>query len=325
MNAQFGNQRGAASQAGALGIKDVAENTASLIGTHECLSVRHRSYLFLASIVLAGMFFWSPLRRILAFAATSGEFSYIPLIPVITAFLIAIRRLGIFADSQPSPAFGGLIAITGIVLPSAATLVPALSPAYGLSLQGLALVMTCWGLFILAYGTRSAQKALLPLGLLLFIVPPPQRATDQVIALLQHGSAALAYSLFNIIGVPAVRDGMTISLPHLTINVAPECSGIHSSISLLILSLAVANLYLRFAYNKILLVSVVVPMCILKNAIRIVSLSTLAIYVDPMFINGPIHHRGGILFFCLACAMLLPGVILLRRFEKRVIEHRAAV
>src|SRR5262249_1965106 len=137
-----------------------------------------------------------------------------------------------------------------------------------------------------------------------------------VVALLQHESATLSYLLFCIIGVPAVRDGMLISLPQLTIEVAPECSGIHSSIGLLILTLAVADLYVYSRINKILLVLLMVPLCILKNAVRIVTLTTLALYVDPSFITGRLHHRGSILFFFLALIMLAPVVILMRRCEK---------
>ena len=316
MDHQFNNQRVAASETRALGIKQAQESTASLTGAREVLSVRHRSYLFLASLALIVALLWAPLHRIFVFAAHS-EFSYIPLIPVITAFLIAIRSRSIFADSQPSPFVGGFTVITGILLTSLATTVRALAPAYGPSFLGLALVTTFSGLFIFAYGTGAARKAVLPLCLLIFMVPAPPAATDRVIAWLQHGSAVLAYSLLSIIGVPAIRDGMTISMPHLTIEVAPQCSGIRSSVSLLILTLAGAHLYLRSAYNKILLVSLLIPLSILKNAIRIVTLSMLAIYVNPIFIKGSIHHRGGILFFFLALTTLVPVVILMRRFERR--------
>lgn len=316
MDPQFNHQRSAASETGALSIKHAKESTASLMGAREVLSLRHKSYLLLASIALIVALLWAPLHRLFVYAAHS-EFSYIPLIPIITAFLIAIRSRRIFAESQPSPVVGGVTVIMGILLTSLGTTVQALAPAYGVSFLGLALVTTFWGLFIFAYGTRAARKAVMPLCLLIFMVPAPPAATDRVIAWLQHGSAVLAYSLLSIIGVPAVRDGMTISLPHLTIEVAPQCSGIRSSVSLLILTLAGAHLYLHSTYNKILLVSLLIPLSILKNAIRIVTLSMLAIYVNPVFITGPIHHRGGILFFFLAFTMLVPVVILMRRFESR--------
>jgi exosortase len=137
-----------------------------------------------------------------------------------------------------------------------------------------------------------------------------------VITFLQHGSAVLSYYLFRAIGVAAFRDGMIIALPGLQIEVAPECSGIRSSISLLILTLAGANLYLRSDLNKVLLVLLLVPLVILKNAIRIVTLSTLALYVDPSFLAGSLHHKGGIVFFLIAMAILIPAISVMRRLER---------
>lgn len=320
ISSQFSNQRGAASQNNVLYISGIQESTARRSGTHKSLSLRNRSYIFLASVSLSFIIFWVPLQRTLAFVAHS-EFSYIPLIPFISAFLVGIRRNRIFTNSELCPIGGGFIALAGILLLLLARLFPMLAPSYSLSLPVLALVTTLWGLFIFAFGTRAAHRALLPMSLLLFVVPAPQHATDELITFLQHGSAVLADSLFRLIGVPAIRDGMTISLPHLTIEVAPECSGIRSTLSLLVLTLAGANLYLRYAYNKLLLVSMLVPLSILKNAIRIVTLSTLAIYVDPTVLSGPVHHRGGILFFVITFTMLVPVVLIMRRCERKL-EHR---
>jgi exosortase len=147
------------------------------------------------------------------------------------------------------------------------------------------------------------------------MIPAPERATSVVIEFLQHGSAVLSYYLFRGIGIPAVREGMTISLPRLTIEVAPECSGIRSSVSLLILTLAGANLYLRSNWNKLLLAMVVIPLVVLKNAIRIVTLCTLSIYVNPGFLRGNLHHEGGIVFFLIAFMLLIPVVMLMQRCE----------
>jgi len=286
-------------------------------GKHVSPLGRNVSYGFIASMLASLVVFWAPLHRLLEFAATNSEFSYIPLIPAISTFLIVMRRHRIFGDSNPNPSAGGVIVGVGIPLFSLGRLFPQVTSGNRLSLTALAIVATWWGLFVFCYGMRAARRALLPLGLLLFMVPAPQRATAEVIAILQHGSAVLAYSLFRMIGVPAIREGMAISLPRLTIEVAPECSGIRSSVSLLILTLAGANLYLRSPWNKILLVSLLVPLSILKNAIRIVTLSTLALYVDSKFLSGPLHRRGGILVFFLAFTMLVPVVILMRRWEKK--------
>ena len=285
-------------------------------GAHQFLPTRNWTYIFIALILGTLVVFWAPLHRILDFAANS-EFSYIPLLPAISAFLVVIRRRHVFSYSKPSLVTGSIVVVCGVSLLISTNVFPTLTSVERLLLPAMGLVVTWCGLFIFCYGMKAARRALLPLALLLFMIPAPQRATGEVIAFLQHGSAVLAYSLFRMIGVPAIREGMAISLPRLTIEVAPECSGIRSSISLLILTLAGANLYLHSTWNKLLLASLLVPLSILKNAIRIVILSTLAIYVDPRFLTGPLHHRGGIFFFLIAFTMLIPIVILMRLGEKR--------
>ena len=278
------------------------------------LPIRTASCGFIASLLTSLTVFWAPLHRLLEFAANS-EYSYIPIIPAISAFLIFMRRGSIFRDSKLCPSIGSVIVGFGILLFSLVNFFPVVTPANRLSLTTFAIVATWCGLFVLCYGMQAARVATLPLCLLLFMIPAPERATSVVIEFLQHGSAVLSYYLFRGIGIPAVREGMTISLPRLTIEVAPECSGIRSSVSLLILTLAGANLYLRSNWNKLLLAMIVIPLVVLKNAIRIVTLCTLSIYVNPGFLRGNLHHEGGIVFFLIAFMLLIPVVMLMQRCE----------
>jgi exosortase len=273
-----------------------------------------QTYVFAASVLTTLLVFWAPLHRLLHFAGNS-EFSYIPLIPAISTFLILTRRQSIFREVKPYRLFGSVVVAIGASAAILADVFQILTSADRLSLQMFGIVIIWWGLLIFCYGLQAAQKAMLPLALLLFVIPPPERAAGAVVSFLQHDSAILSYQLFRIIGLPALREGMVISLPQLTIEVAPECSGIRSSMSLLIVTLAAADLYLSYRLNKILLALLVVPLCILKNGIRIVTLSTLALYVDPSFLTGPLHHQGGILFFLLACMILAAIVVVMGRCE----------
>jgi exosortase len=277
------------------------------------------SYAFVAALLTSLIVFRAPLEHLLKFSDNS-EYSYIPVIPFISAFLILARRNGIFRYAKPSPWIGGSVAGGGILLMLVSNVFGADS-IDRIELFALGIVSVWWGLFLLCYGAQAARRAMLPLALLLFMIPAPGSVMNAVIGFLREGSAALSYYLFRAIGVPAVREGMVISLPRLTIEVAPECSGIRSSISLLIVVLAGANLYLRSGWNKVLLVLTLVPLVIVKNAIRIVTLSTLALYVNPSFLNGRLHHQGGILFFSIAAVSLIPIVVVMRRNERQAVSH----
>ena len=109
-------------------------------------------------------------------------------------------------------------------------------------------------------------------------------------------------------------------LPKFVIEIADECSGIRSSIALLLTSLMVGHMFLRTWWKKALLVAAIFPMAMLKNGIRIVSLSLLASYVDPGFLTGQLHHDGGIVFFLLSLALLAPLFLLLCRSDTALAE-----
>jgi exosortase/archaeosortase family protein len=103
----------------------------------------------------------------------------------------------------------------------------------------------------------------------------------------------------------------------LTIVVAPECSGIRSSLALLISGLVMAYLFLRATWARVALVLVIIPLAIVKNAVRIVVLSWLAVHIDPGFVTGSaLHERGGIPLFLMSVTILGAMAWFLRRREE---------
>ena len=100
------------------------------------------------------------------------------------------------------------------------------------------------------------------------------------------------------------------------IEIAKECSGINSSIALLIIMLLVAYEICHSNWRRIALVIVVIPLSIIKNAIRIVTLTMLATHVDPSFLTGRLHHEGGFVFYLISLALVYPIWKLLQKTEK---------
>src|SRR5262249_6450316 len=127
----------------------------------------------------------------------------------------------------------------------------------------------------------------------------------------------MTHVIFNLLGVPVYREGFFFALPGLAIEVAEECSGIRSSLALLITGCLAANMLLRTPWTRTALLAAIVPIAIVKNAVRIVVLSLLSIYVDMGFITGKLHQVGGIpLFF--GTLLVVGGVVwVLQRLEAR--------
>jgi exosortase len=147
------------------------------------------------------------------------------------------------------------------------------------------------------------------------MVPLPPTLLDRSIYLLQQGSTEIAYLLFKALGVPVLREGFLLTVPGVTIEVARECSGIRSSVALFITCLLAAHLFLRTKWRMLVFVLLAFPLAIIKNGIRITTLTLLSVYVDPGFLTGRLHHEGGFVFFLLALAILFPVLVLLQKSE----------
>ena len=162
-----------------------------------------------------------------------------------------------------------------------------------------------------------------PLCFLLWLVPLPEFALNHIVSFLQRGSAFAANLLFEIARVPVTQDGMRLTIPGLTLEVAEECSSIRSSLMLLVTTMVLAHLLLRSAWGKGLVILAAIPLSIAKNGLRIFALSMLAVYVDPSFLHGWLHHQGGIVFFLVFLAGLFVLLWLVRWAERKLMAQPA--
>jgi exosortase len=184
-----------------------------------------------------------------------------------------------------------------------------------LSISVAGLVVAVVGGFLFAFGRHAFRAALFPLCFLVFTVPLPSFVIDGATQLLKVGSTEVVAWLFTLTSTPYYREGFVFALPTAVIEIADECSGIRSSIGLMLTGFLACHTFLQRGWTRAVLLGVVLPMTVLKNGIRIVGLSLLAMYVDPEFLTGQLHHEGGIVFFLLALALLAPVLIVLRRLE----------
>jgi len=186
-----------------------------------------------------------------------------------------------------------------------------------LSLNILALLAWWTAAFILSFGTGAFRRALVPLCFLLWMVPLPQFILNPIVTLLQQGSAGSAHLLFAAVGIPIEQTGMLVQIPGLTMEVAPECSSIRSSMMLLVTTMFLAQLLLRSAWRKAVVLAVAIPLSVAKNGLRIFVLGVLTTKVDPSFLTGRLHRQGGIIYFLLALLAIFGLLWILRRGENK--------
>jgi len=240
--------------------------------------------------------------------------SYIVLIPVITAYFLYLERKTIPRNHLSSPGLAFLPAAVGIAaLAAAFHFHQSLSQRDSFSLIALSYVS-----FIAAGGFlflgRPAMTALaFPFGFLLFLIPLPGALVDTLESASKLASAEMAAIFFDLFDVPVLRDGTYFQLPGVTIRVAQECSGIHSSLILVIASLIACHLILRTAWRRAVLILFAIAIGVIRNGFRILVLGWLCVHVGPRILDTPIHHQGGPIFFVLS---LIPMAALLWAFCK---------
>jgi exosortase len=287
-----------------------------LMGLPLSFSEKLRHGLFLAVLAAVVIWFWEPLINLYALTKQQEHYSHIVLIPWLSLYAFYVDRTAILSSKQWSPGLGLFLMGMGAVW--AWRVDAATDGTDVLSGQMLGFVVLCWGAFVLCYGPAACRSFSFGLLFLLCMVPLPANVLNTVIVFLQRSSAEVTDVVFTMLGIPVYRDGFIFKLSNLTIHIAEECSGIRSTLSLIITSLVAGHFFLRSVWAKWALVLVVVPLAIVKNAFRIVGLSLLANYVDPSFItDSALHRYGGIPLFVVSLAILLSIAWLLRGVEKR--------
>lgn len=277
-------------------------------------------HIFYAVIAVIGILIFNrPVWELAELSLDSELYSHFILIPAVTVFFLVLDRQRLFNKVGWKPGKGLMIMALGITCYILAIRgEDAMSRNDYLSACLLGFVIWLHGGFIWSYGPGAYRQALFPMYFLLFCVPIPTFLLDPVVRFLQVWSAHAVHLAFNIVGIPYLREGMTFDLPGIAIEVAKECSGIRSSLALFITSVMAGHMFLQTAWRKIILILLIVPLTIFKNAVRITTLSLLAVHIDKSWLTDSwLHKGGGVVFFLLALTLLAPVMWLIVRSEQK--------
>ncbi len=251
--------------------------------------------------ILAG---WSPLSYTLKLAWRHDEYTHILLVLPISLGLALFHWRNAQTKNQPEIVLGWVLLATPLVIAILARIGNFNIDARS-ALEMASLVAWWIGSVVVCFGTQNARVFLFPLLFLFAMVPIPPVALQHVVGILQRESTSLTRILFELAAVPVSQAGTTLSIPGLNLEVAAECSSIRSSTMLLLTSLVLMHLFLRSWWGKLLFLLVTLPLSVVKNAIRIFTLTLLGTRLDPGFLTGRLHQDGGIVFFTVALVILV--------------------
>jgi exosortase len=275
------------------------------------------------------LFWWRALGDTLGLALASEAYTHILLILPLSAALIYVDSKcldskyrdskALRIDPQPSPRIGSaLLALALLIGCYARWGMGAVPDDVRLSLGMFGLVTWWIASVVFCFGLRFFRFLLFPLCFLFFLVPVPGIVLSVIVRLLQHGSAWIAALLFRAVGESVQQDGILLSLPKLDIEVAKECSSIRSSFLLVTTTMVLAHLFLRSWWRNFVLILIAIPLSVAKNGLRIFVIAELGTRVDPGFLDGRLHHHGGIVFLVIALGAILGLLAILHRGETRL-------
>ena len=272
------------------------------------------AFLLAVSVVVG----WQPLLRTFSLALHADEYTHLLLIVPISLSLIFTEWTRLKSALEQGVGLGAALLFIAVLTASYSRWMTALHYDVRLSISMLAIVLWWIGSFVFCFGARATRLFLFPLCFLFWMVPIPAPVLNKIIAFWQQGSALSASMLFSALGIPVTQDGIVISIPGLTLEVAQECSSVRSSLMLIVTSMVLAHLFLRSFWRKTVVVVAAIPLSIAKNGLRIFTIAMLGTRVDPGFLHGNLHRHGGIVFFLAALVVVLMLLWLLHRGESKL-------
>ena len=291
---------------------------------------RHHGQLrgFAVATVVLIVAFGRPLYDLVRFSIQSDLYSHIVLVPCICLYLVWVRRKTLPPAGNFNHRLAVFFFLPGLVVLGgywfAVFSGTELAREDSLVLTTLSFLLLFGGICGLFLGRPLFRALSFPLGFLVFMIPLPVFFLNWTDNFLQHGSAAVALGLFKISGTPVFYHDLIFQLPGMNLRVAPECSGIHSSLALFMTSLLAGYFFLHARGKRVVLALAVILLGLLRNGLRIFTIGELCVHISPDMIDSYIHRHGGPVFFALSLIPLLLLLFLLVKSDRLSVEAKSS-
>jgi exosortase D (VPLPA-CTERM-specific) len=236
------------------------------------------------------------------------SYSYCYLIPFVVLYLIWIKKDDLLI--LPSvPSWKGLFPISlGLVF----FWIGELGGEY------LTLYLSFWlvivGLLWLHLGWKKLKSIGFALFFMLTMFPLPNFLNTKLMLQLRLISSKLGVALIQLYGMPVTRTGNVIDLGFVQLQVVEACSGLHSLISLVVLSLLLVYFLKDHIWKRVVLLISSVPLAILTNSMRIAMTAILHKHFGHDIAQGFFHGFSGLVIFLISIPVLIIEMKILEKF-----------
>lgn len=153
-------------------------------------------------------------------------------------------------------------------------------------------------------GPRVMIKNWFPFLYLAFVIPPPEYVLVHLTAPLKQFVSQVSTQWLAAFGVPVAREGVTIFVAQYQLLVEDACSGMNSIIGIIAITLLYIYLSRGSSWRySLLLTSLAVPIAIVANILRIMTLILLTYFYGDQVAQGFLHYTAG--FFLFGLSLLL--------------------
>jgi exosortase/archaeosortase family protein len=253
---------------------------------------------FLGFLAVLSAAFLPALLDLVRLAVHTELYSHLFLIPVISLYLVSLkaRELPARLTTDWLPALlagaGGLLVLGLYAWLTSRGWEPERVDMLARSMAAYLAFATAGAFLFL--GTGVLRVIAFPWAFLIFLIPFPKAVEDGLEFFFQHTSAEAANLLFAATGLPVLRDGLVLFLT----------------------SLVAGQMFLSSPWRRAILSLAVIPLGIVRNGFRILTISWLCAEKGPEMIDSPIHRQGGPLFFALSLVPFFACLLILKKLDQ---------
>jgi len=165
---------------------------------------------------------------------------------------------------------------------------------------------------LLIGGWSLARTFAFPLVFLLFSLPPPGWLMDAFTVPLKACISDIVTNFLYALGYPIAQNGVIIMIGSYELMVKDACSGMNSIFALSAIGIFYVHEFVRNNWiRKVLLIIAIIPISILANFFRVLTLVLASYYLGVDRIEGLFHDLTGIALFVFALVLFffLDGVL----------------
>lgn len=174
------------------------------------------------------------------------------------------------------------------------------------------------------FGLRTLLRNWFPIFYLGLLLPIPGWMLDEFTAPLKLLVSTMSAGVVLPFGIPLVQEGVTMTVGPYQLLVEDACSGLNSLIGLIAITMFYIYLLRNAGWKySLFLVTLIIPVAIIANVIRIVILILLTYFFGDAVGQGFLHVTAGLFLFALSLLLMFLIDSVVSRFWPAAKENAA--